>query len=201
MLAAASRARSSSRRVRISWPSLVTRIVCSHCADRLRSLVTTVQPSGSSFTCRLPALTMGSMVKHMPGSSTRSAVAGIAVVQHLRFFVEFATDAVAAVLAHHREFVCLDEGLDGVADVAERGPGRTCGDPACMACWVTFTSRRASTEGSPTKNILLVSPWKPSLMTVMSMLTISPFFRRLLPGMPWQTWLLTEVQIERGKPL
>jgi hypothetical protein len=33
-------------RVRISWPSSVTRIVCSNCAVRLRSLVTAVHPSG-----------------------------------------------------------------------------------------------------------------------------------------------------------
>ena len=33
-------------RVRISWPSSVTRIVCSNCAVRLRSFVTAVQPSG-----------------------------------------------------------------------------------------------------------------------------------------------------------
>ncbi len=35
-------------RVSTSTPSAVTAIVCSHCADSLRSLVTTVQPSGST---------------------------------------------------------------------------------------------------------------------------------------------------------
>ncbi len=60
--------RSSPRRVKTSWPSSVTKIVCSHWADRLRSLVTTVQPSGSCLMSRLPALTMGSTVKHIPGA-------------------------------------------------------------------------------------------------------------------------------------
>src|SRR5690606_11137154 len=36
---------SPGRRVRISTPSAVTATVCSHCAESLRSLVTTVQPS------------------------------------------------------------------------------------------------------------------------------------------------------------
>jgi hypothetical protein len=56
------------------------------------------------------------------------------------------------------------------------------------------------TEGSPTKNIRLVSPCQPSLMTVMSMLTMSDFFSRRSPGMPWQTTWLTEVQMDFGKP-
>ena len=61
---------SSARSVRTSQPSSVTSTVCSHCAERLWSLVTTVQPSASSFTWRLPALIMGSMVKVMPGCRT-----------------------------------------------------------------------------------------------------------------------------------
>ncbi|MCW0466589.1 hypothetical protein NB705_003662 [Xanthomonas sacchari] len=35
-------------RVRTSTPSSVTATMCSHCAESLRSLVTTVQPSGST---------------------------------------------------------------------------------------------------------------------------------------------------------
>ncbi len=44
--------------------------MCSNCADRLRSRVTAVQPSSSTFTSGRPALTIGSMVKNMPGRST-----------------------------------------------------------------------------------------------------------------------------------
>ena len=47
------------------------------------------------------------------------AGAGLAVVQHLRLFVEVAADAVAAEFAHHREAVLLGVLLDGGADVAE----------------------------------------------------------------------------------
>ena len=67
--------RSLSSRVRISQPSGVTRIVCSHWAESLRSLVTAVQPSGRIFTCRFPALTMGSMVNVIP-ASMRTPVPG-----------------------------------------------------------------------------------------------------------------------------
>src|SRR5450432_2815938 len=42
-----------------------------------------------------------------------------AVMQHLRFLVELAVDAVVAELAHHREAVALGEALDGCADVAQ----------------------------------------------------------------------------------
>src|SRR5260221_6475556 len=57
--------------VSTSKPTSVTRIVCSHCADSDWSLVTTVQPSGSSLTSRRPALIMGSMVKVIPVVSSR----------------------------------------------------------------------------------------------------------------------------------
>ncbi len=70
-----------------------------------------------------------------------------------------------------------------------------------MASKATRQSRSASTEGLPTWNMRLVSPWKPSLMTVTSTLTMSPDFSSLSPGMPWQTTWLTEVQIDFGKPL
>src|SRR5690625_3451121 len=53
--------------VKISAPFSVIRTVCSHCADSEWSLVTTVHSSGSTFTWRLPALTIGSMVSVMPG--------------------------------------------------------------------------------------------------------------------------------------
>src|ERR1022692_2891135 len=69
--AAAAGSAASALRVRTSYPASVTRTVCSHCADSDWSLVTTVQPSGSSLTSRRPALIMGSMVKVMPAVSSR----------------------------------------------------------------------------------------------------------------------------------
>ena len=59
-----------SETVSTSTPCSVTRMVCSHWADRLRSLVTMVHQSGSSEIADLPALIIGSMVKVMPGWST-----------------------------------------------------------------------------------------------------------------------------------
>jgi hypothetical protein len=53
-------------------------------------------------------------------------------------------------------------------------------------------------EASPTMNMRLVSPYQPSLMTVTSTLTMSPFFSGLSFGMPWQTTWLTEVHSEAG---
>ena len=53
-------------------------------------------------------------------------------------------------------------------------------------------------DASPTMNMRLVSPCQPSLITVTSMLTMSPFLSALSFGMPWQTWLLTEVQTGLG---
>src|SRR5260370_23116051 len=54
-------------RVKISTPSAVTPTECSNCADSERSRVTAVQPSDRIFTCGLPRLIIGSMVKNMPG--------------------------------------------------------------------------------------------------------------------------------------
>jgi len=96
-------------------------MVCSHCAEALWSLVTTVQLSLSSLTWRLPALIIGSMVKIMPGSSY--AGAGLAVVQHLRVFVKTFADAVAAVFTYHRKIVGFSMLLDNVADVAQMRAG------------------------------------------------------------------------------
>ena len=55
-------------RVRMSTPVLVTRTVCSNCADLLWSGLTAVQPSPSTATPLPPSDTPGSMVKVMPGS-------------------------------------------------------------------------------------------------------------------------------------
>ena len=56
-------------KVKTSNPVSVTSTVCSHCADKLRSLVTIVQPSGNCLISRLPALIIGSMVNIMPARS------------------------------------------------------------------------------------------------------------------------------------
>src|SRR5258705_11901389 len=56
--------------VKISTPLAVTPTECSNCADSERSRVTAVQPSDRIFTCGLPRLIIGSMVKNIPGFST-----------------------------------------------------------------------------------------------------------------------------------
>src|SRR6185437_8092936 len=57
--------------VSTSYPVSLTSTVCSHCADRLWSFVTTVQPSASWRMPGLPALIIGSIVNTMPGCSLR----------------------------------------------------------------------------------------------------------------------------------
>jgi hypothetical protein len=59
-------------RVRISAPAAVTSSVCSNCALRRLSLVTTVQPSGHMSQSALPRHSIGSMVNVMPASITVS---------------------------------------------------------------------------------------------------------------------------------
>ena len=54
-------------KVKISYPSLVTPIVCSNCADKDLSLVTAVHPSFNILTSYFPVLIIGSIVKVIPG--------------------------------------------------------------------------------------------------------------------------------------
>lgn len=54
-------------RVRISAPVSVTTSVCSNWAVRFRSLVTTVQPSSHMSYSYVPSVSIGSMVKVIPG--------------------------------------------------------------------------------------------------------------------------------------
>ena len=63
---------------------------------------------------------MGSMVNNMPVTNF-TPVPG-AIVQHLRIFMEALADAVAAELAHHGKAIGLRVLLDGVTDIAQRGP-------------------------------------------------------------------------------
>ena len=58
---------SPSLRVSISTPSSVHNSVCSHCADRPLSFVTTVQLSLSVLVKRFPVLIIGSIVNVSPG--------------------------------------------------------------------------------------------------------------------------------------
>ena len=51
------------------------------------------------------------------------AGARLAVMQHLRVFVEHLPDAVPAVFAHHREALGFRQLLDGVADIAQAHAG------------------------------------------------------------------------------
>ena len=81
-----------------------------------------------------------------------------------------------------------------------RAPGRTTRMPRHMASYVRSSEALHGQRALPTQNIRLVSPWKPSLMTVTSTLTMSPCLRRRSLGMPWQTTWFTEVQMDFGKP-
>ena len=60
--------------VRTSTPSSVTSRVCSNCAVLLPSVVTLVQSSGQVLSLCVPRVIMGSMVKHMPGFASPTAL-------------------------------------------------------------------------------------------------------------------------------
>src|SRR6266850_96420 len=57
--------------VRTQGPASVTATVCSTCADRLASAVTTVQPSWSILTSAPPTFSIGSIASTIPGRSRR----------------------------------------------------------------------------------------------------------------------------------
>ena len=79
-----------------------------------------------------------------------------------------------------------------------RAPGLTLTMPFHMASKVIWHRRRAAMLASPTMYMRLLSPCQPSLMTVTSMLTMSPFLSGRSSGMPWQTTSLIEVHSEAG---
>src|SRR5215813_8129899 len=59
-------------RVSTSWPSSVTRMVCSQWALSRPSTVTAVHPSSRTSTASVPAFTMGSTASTMPGRNDSS---------------------------------------------------------------------------------------------------------------------------------
>ena len=110
-------------------PSAVIATVCSKCAARLPSAVTTVQPSSSRTVSGPPSTTIGSMASAMPGRS-RGPAARPPVVGHRRVHVHRAADAVADVLLDHAVPAGpADAGLHRVRDVAEAAPGAGLGQP------------------------------------------------------------------------
>ena len=111
-------------------PSGVMATVCSKCAAREPSLVTTVQPSSSSTVAGSPTVTIGSIASARPGHELRAA-AGPAVVEHVRVLVHLGADAVAAVVVDDPVGVRLggDRLLDGGADVGQPPAGDRPGQP------------------------------------------------------------------------
>ena len=77
-------------------------------------------------------------------------------------------------------------------------PGRTASMPAHIVLKARSQRRLPAMVGLPTTNMRDVSPWKPSLMLVTSMLTMSPCLSFFSPGMPWQTTWLIEMQVVAG---
>ena len=93
-------------------------MVCSQWADSEPSAVDDVQPSSSD-----PGLAPADVHhrldgEHHPGLQLR-ALAGLAVVRHLRLLVHRRADGVAHVLPHDREPGRLGDRLHGVADVGQ----------------------------------------------------------------------------------
>jgi hypothetical protein len=115
--------------VKISQPVSVIPIECSNCAESDRSRVTAVQPSSSSFTCDLPRLIIGSIVKNMPGLQFRPGP-GAGGVDHFGRIVEQPAQPMPAEFAHHAIAEAFGMFLDRRADVAQRAPGLACSIPS-----------------------------------------------------------------------
>ncbi len=80
-----------------------------------------------------------------------------------------------------------------------RAPGLILAMPFHMASKVRWHRRLAAMLPSPTTYMRLLSPCQPSwVITVTSMLTMSPFFNGRSAGMPWQTSWFTEVHSDAG---
>ncbi len=65
---------SSTLAVKTSTPFSVTSNVCSNCAVRFPSAVTLVQSSGHVLSRYDPSVIIGSMVKHIPGAASPTAL-------------------------------------------------------------------------------------------------------------------------------
>jgi len=95
--------------------------------------------------------------------------------------------SLPATIQHQLGYADLrDNGIESIILTGSGGP---------------FRDTDLADLGLPTINIFEVSPWYSSLMTVTSILTISPSFRgRSSLGIPWQTTSFTEMQTDFGKP-
>lgn len=184
---------SSLRSVRISQPLSVTTIVCSYCADKLRSWF--YRPA--IFIVRISFTRVDHWLdgERHPRFQHDVGFTGV-IVQHLRFFVEAATNTVSTIFTNDGEAFCFDKFLNCRTDFAQINAVLPCVAPYRLSC-VMRHRRSPMMVGLPTINIFEVSPWKPSLITVTSMLTISPSFSSLASsGIPWHTTSLIEMQTD-----
>ena len=163
------------RHVRISGSSWVIKTVCSKCAEGIPSAVQTVQPSSSKRTAARAGINHRLDRQRHPRLQSRSAPA-LAVVRHLRFFVQFAADTVADEFAHDREIRrarlrprCSRKHRRAArprASISNRAPQR--------ALRHAQQSLRPLVDHSD-RNRVAVSPTQPSWTTPISSFTMSPY--------------------------
>ena len=170
------------RWVKISTPASVTPTMCSNWADRLRSRVTAVQPSSSTFTSG-PAGVDHRLDGEEHAGPQHRPVAGAAEMQHVRRLVEAPADAVAAEIAHHGEPVAPRRSSGW------RGRYRRAWRPGGPRRRRASSPRRSRRSGCAPwwrrrrrRYMRLESPCQPSRMTVTSMLRMSPSSSRRSPG-------------------
>ncbi len=72
--------------------------------------------------------------------------------------------------------------------------------PAASASCVLSNSRVTAAGTTPTGMVVAVSPIQPRSRMPMSSLTMSPYWMRRAPPMPWTTSSFTEMQMWPGKP-
>ena len=159
-------------------------MVCSPWADRAavggdHGPAVVEQPASR----RCPAFTMGSTASTLPGPQHR-APPGRAVVGHLGLLVHGGADAVADVLAHHREPGRLGHRRSTAWPMSPTGgcPRPSAAMPAARPASVTSISRAASASTSPTPAVKAASPCQPSTMAPQSIEMMSPSSRRRRRG-------------------
>ena len=183
-------------RVSTSTPVSVTATMCSP----LRRQLAVLGHHGPAI--RQHLVVAGALVDHrLDGEGharlQHQALARTAVMHHLRLVVVDLADAVAAVLAHHAEPLAFGIALDGMADVAQGGAGRTARMPRHMAKVWSPPGGGPSPTADAGMRLVAVPAVADDGDVDVDDVAISTFPSL---GMPWQMTLLTEVHTVLGKP-
>ena len=163
--------------------------------------MTTVQPSSRIRTSLAPAVSIGSIVKTIPGARTRS----FWPFAETKFGMKGSSWALAPIPWPPKRRITANPSCAAVAWIASlmcdtRFPARAASAATASALRVVATSRCASSPAGETAYVAVLCAWKPFLTTPMITLTTSPSWIFRCPGIPWRTSSFTEMQTLPGNP-